>query len=188
MSTLVTRSAPLFVVVFAAACVAMPGGPAVPVMPGAGKTLAEFRRDDGLCRDFAKQQVSGQTPNKTAATSAVASAAIGTGVGAAAGAAFDGGEGAAVGAGTGLLAGSIFGLGAATESSARLQYRYDTAYAQCMATQGNRLPEMPQAGAGPPPPPPSAPAYAAPYYYYGPPPYYPPPYYPGYGFYGYWGY
>lgn len=186
MSTRAIRSAMLLLSVLTAGCVSMPSGPAVPVMPGSDKTLAQFQRDDSLCRGFASQQVSGTTPNKAAAASGVASAAIGTGVGAAAGAAFDGGEGAAVGAGSGLLFGSMFGLAAAGESSARLQYRYDNAYAQCMATQGNRLPEPPSNVAGLPPPPPG-PAYVVPYYYG--PGYYPPPPPPPYGYgYGYWAY
>ena len=109
-------------------------------MPGRGKTLAEFQNDDYVCRQFANGQVSGVTPTDAAASSGVKSAVVGTAIGAAAGAAFDGGEGAAIGAGTGLLAGSAIGAGVAGMSASEVQYRYDNAYAQCMSTQGNRLP------------------------------------------------
>jgi len=152
-------------------CVTIPQGPGIGVMPGSGKTLAQFQSDDTLCRNFANQQVSGTTPNEAAAVSAGTSAVVGTALGAAAGAAFGGGHGAAIGAGSGLLAGSALGAGAAATSAGAVQSRYDLAYAQCMETQGNRLPPARDTYAGAPPSyPPDG------YYYPAPPPvYYGPP-------------
>jgi len=170
-----------------AGCATIPNGPAVSIMPGHGKTLAEFQNDDALCRNFAIQQVQGLTANDAAVQSGAKSAIVGTAIGAAAGAAFGGGSGAAIGAGSGLLAGSAMGLGAAAGSAGDVQYRYDNAYTQCMATQGNERPQAPEPTAYAPPAPPRA--------AYGPPPppvygyaYYPPPPPPVYGYYGYYWY
>jgi hypothetical protein len=137
------------------------------------RRVPERRR---LCRNFANQQVQGLTANDAAVQSGAKSAIVGTAIGAAAGAAFGGGSGAAIGAGSGLLAGSAMGLGAAAGSAGDVQYRYDNAYTQCMATQGNerrrrrsrprtRRPLRRSAAYGPPPPPP---VYG--YAYYPPPP------------------
>jgi hypothetical protein len=166
-------------------CATIPNGPAVSIMPGEGKTLAEFQNDDALCRNFASQQVQGLTPDDAAVSSGAKSAIVGTALGAAAGAAFGGGSGAAIGAGAGLLGGSALGAGAAGASANDVQYRYDNAYSQCMTTQGNPPPAprpmayapnqgyAPPAAYGPPPPPP---VYG---YAYPPPP-------PAYGYVGYY--
>ncbi|MFA7405357.1 MAG: hypothetical protein WC007_15290, partial [Pelobacteraceae bacterium] len=47
--------------------------------------------------------------------------------------------GAAIGAGTGLLMGSSSGSDAGRVSAQEAQRRYDTAYAQCMASNGNQV-------------------------------------------------
>jgi hypothetical protein len=49
------------------------------------------------------------------------------------------GAGAAIGGATGLLAGSAIGASNAGLSAGQLQFRYDTAYAQCMASRGNEV-------------------------------------------------
>jgi hypothetical protein len=157
--------------------VAPPTGPSVVAMPGPGKTLPQFQSEDASCRGYAGQQTGYASPQQAANQSAVGSAAVGTVLGAAAGAAIgaasgNAGAGAAIGAGSGLLVGSAVGAGNAADSADSLQQRYDIAYEQCMATQGNQIQT--------PPPPPPEPVYAyappPPYYYY-PPPYYayPPP-------------
>jgi hypothetical protein len=52
-----------------AACVHVPAGPSmmVSVLPSLGKDIEQFRNDDYLCRQFAHEQVSGISANKTAA-------------------------------------------------------------------------------------------------------------------------
>jgi outer membrane lipoprotein SlyB len=147
-----------------AGCVTVPPGPNVRVMPGSGKSFDQFRGDDFECRQYADQQVGGQSAAQAANNSAVASAAVGTLVGAAAGAAFNGSSGAAVGAGAGLLLGSAAGTSASQYSAASLQRRYDLAYEQCMYAKGNQIPVAQRYGYGrrappvaysyPPPPPP----------------------------------
>jgi outer membrane lipoprotein SlyB len=152
-----------------AACVGMPTGPSMLVLPGTGKTFDQFRYDDYNCRQFAYAQVGGMTPTQASVTSGVASAAIGTAIGAAAGAAMGGGHGAAVGAGAGLVAGGLAGTGTAQASGYEAQQRYDIGYVQCMYANGHKVPVSGQfsndysvSGGNPnasipPPPPPGAP-------------------------------
>jgi len=152
-----------------AACVSMPSGPSMLVLPGSGKSFDQFRNDDAVCRQYANEQVGGVTPNQASAASGVGSAVVGTALGAAAGAAIGGGQGAAVGAGTGFLAGGLAGTGAASSSGYVAQQRYDIGYIQCMYAKGNRVPVSGQITGGyspegnpasanlPPPPPPGAP-------------------------------
>jgi hypothetical protein len=139
-----SKSSPLLLstLVLGACAVAPPSGPTVPALPPAGKDLAQFQRDDSTCRGYAQQQISYGLPQQAANQSAVGSAATGTAVGAAAGAAIgaaagSAGPGAANGAGAGLLAGSAVGASQASASAATLQQRYDVAYAQCMAANGD---------------------------------------------------
>lgn len=146
------------------ACVSMPSGPSVMVLPGNGKSFDQFRAEDADCRQYANSQV-GNTPDGAAENSAVKSAVIGTALGAAVGALVGGRNPVATGAGVGLASGAVIGSGAANQSQYTLQQRYDIAYQQCMYAKGNQVP-----GAGarrqaapyarpatpPPPPPPSA--------------------------------
>jgi hypothetical protein len=140
------------------------------VLPGTGKSFEQFRADDGVCRQYALEQIGGVTPNQAASDSGVRSAAVGTVLGAAAGAAIGGSEGAWVGAGTGLLVGGLAGTETAGYSGYALQSRYDVGYMQCMYAKGHRVPvsgriTWKQRGASippppqgmPPPPPPDAP-------------------------------
>lgn len=151
-----------------AGCVSMPTGPSIAVLPGTGKSFDQFRFDEGGCRQYAYDQIGGQTAAREQERSGVASAAIGTAVGALAGAAIGGSShGAAVGAGVGLLGGSLAGSSAANASGYEAQRRYDIAYQQCMYAKGHRVPisgrVAPAAPAAYAPPPPSAsPAYAPP--------------------------
>ncbi|WP_031361110.1 YMGG-like glycine zipper-containing protein [Caballeronia sordidicola] len=150
-------------------CAVVPQGPSVMALPGTNKTFDQFRADDGSCRQFAYQQVGGDSTNQAVSNSAVGSAVVGTALGAAAGAAFGGGSGAAIGAGAGLLAGSMFGASNTQGSAYDVQRRYDYAYLQCMYANGNRVPmrgrmmsAAPPQGVystqpPPPPPPPGMP-------------------------------
>lgn len=152
------------------ACVSMPTGPGVMVLPGSGMSFDQFRADDMDCRQFASSQAGGGTPDSAAADSGVKSAVIGTAIGAAAGALIGGhGNPAAAGAGIGLLAGSTMGAGAGSQSQYELQRRYDHGYQQCMYARGHQIPGVSGSGAvrrsaAPyarpatiPPPPPGAP-------------------------------
>jgi hypothetical protein len=149
-----------------ACAVAPPTGPSVMALPGPGKNLPDFQRDDAGCRQYADQQIGYGSPAAAATQSGVGSALIGTGLGAAAGAllgvaAGSPGVGAAIGAGSGLLLGSAVGANTAAASGLGMQQRYDIAYTQCMYASGNQV----QPGPGPA-------AYPYAYAPYGPPGYY----------------
>ena len=188
---IVMRSGVVATIILLSGCVvAPPTGPDIAVMPGSGKNLAQFQQDDASCRQYANGMTNGASPSQAANQSALGSAAVGTALGAAAGAAIgaasgSAGAGAAIGAGAGLLTGSAVGLGNAGESSEALQRRYDVAYAQCMAAQGNKPPAPPQPASYPTYAPTPAPVYDA----YPPPAGYYPPYYayPPVVIGGYWG-
>ena len=147
------------------ACVTVPEGPSVMVLPGSGKTFNQFQLDDYTCRQFANQSIGGSNAQQAATESGVKSAAVGAAVGAAAGALMGGHEGAGSGAGAGLAVGALAGTGAAQGSAYNLQQRYNAAYIQCMYAKGNRVPvagqmqqapaPAPRTSAPPPPPPPS---------------------------------
>ncbi|MGE5200637.1 MAG: glycine zipper family protein [Acidobacteriota bacterium] len=164
-----------------ACAVGPPPGPSVSAMPPQGKSTEAFQQDDGVCRQYALQANGYASPADAANQSAANSIALGTILGAAAGAAIGAAAGnpaagAAIGAGSGFVLGGASGAGAAQYSAASVQYGYDVSYLQCMASRGNRVPQLPplQYAYGP--------------YAYGP--YgYPPPYYPyGYPSYPYYGY
>jgi hypothetical protein len=148
-----------------AACVSVPTGPSVVVLPGSGKNFDQFRFDDGGCRQYAYDQIGGQTAARAQEQSAVTSAVVGTAIGALAGAAIGGNSsGAAVGAGVGLLGGSLAGASAGNVSAYESQRRYDVAYLQCMYSKGHKVPMSGRAApaygpaySAPPPPPPGAP-------------------------------
>ncbi|MCX7098811.1 MAG: hypothetical protein NTV43_12995 [Methylococcales bacterium] len=153
------------------ACVNLPTGPSVMVLPSNSKSFDQFRNDDASCRLFASAQIGGSSPQQAGVSSGVTTAIVATAVGAAAGAAFGGGSGAAIGAGTGLVAGSLVGSGAANSAMNEDQQRYDNGYIQCMYAHGHQVPVSGQfsgaAGAAPavvdrptgdiPPPPPGYP-------------------------------
>ncbi|WP_233556269.1 YMGG-like glycine zipper-containing protein [Noviherbaspirillum sedimenti] len=122
------------------ACVSMPDGPSVMVLPGTGKNFEQFRTDDLVCRQFASQQMGGATASGIAADSGVRSAVVGTLLGAAAGAAIDGGRGAGVGAGAGMAMGGLSGTQTAQASAYGAQQRYDVGFMQCMYAKGHRIP------------------------------------------------
>jgi hypothetical protein len=130
-----------------ACTVVPPPGPRVMVLPGPGKTLAQFQQDEATCRNYASAQTGYISPADAQAQSSIASAGVGTLVGATAGtllgaATGNPGAGAALGAGGGLLLGTAAGSNAAQTSSEYVQERYDTSYLQCMAANGNRVPNV----------------------------------------------
>jgi hypothetical protein len=149
-----------------AACIRVPSGPNVMVLPGAGKDFDQFQIDDDVCREWAARRT-GVRASRAANDTAVANAAVGTVLGAATGAAIGAASGnpatgAAVGAGAGLLGGSLVGASNAEATRWTIQRRYDTAYMQCMYAKGNQIPvprgsEPRSKWRRPPPPPRSAP-------------------------------
>jgi hypothetical protein len=54
-----SRFSPLISLLMFGACTTLPTAPSVMALPGAGKTLAEFRADDYACRQFASVEASG---------------------------------------------------------------------------------------------------------------------------------
>ena len=149
-------------------CATYPTGPSVMVMPAPGKPFEQFQADDGVCRQWAAQQI-GATPgapaNQNTAVGAVVGTAIGAGLGAAIGSASGhAGTGAAIGAGAGLLGGAATGANADQMYGWEAQRRYDGAYQQCMYAKGNQIPGVmreTRRGYGPPPPPPPPPGYGS---------------------------
>lgn len=165
------RPLPIGAALLLTACVAVPTGPSVMVLPGSGASFAQFEQDDGLCRSFAAGRT-GTTPNRAGTESGVTTAAVATAVGAAAGvaigaAAGNAGAGAAIGAGSGLLLGSAAGVNRGDWNAATAQQRYDAAYMQCMYANGHQIPVAETTArayrsAPSPPPPPAPPARRAP--------------------------
>ena len=136
-------------------CVSQPMGPSIAVMPAPNKPFEVFQQDQGVCTQYADQQVAGgaQAANGNAVGTAVITTILGAGLGAAVG----GGSGAAIGAASGAVAGTALGAGPAGADQYGLQQRYDIAYAQCMYAKGNQVPGYyypPSATSFPPPPPP----------------------------------
>lgn len=134
------RILPLLAFPLLSACVYMPTGPSMLVLPGTGKSFDQFRTDDYNCRQFALGQLGGITPGQAAISSGAGSALAGAALGAATGAILGGGRGAAAGAVSGLAMGGMAGAGAAQVSGYEAQQRYDTSYLQCMYAQGHRVP------------------------------------------------
>lgn len=122
---------------------AMPQGPTITVLPAQGKPFAQFQSEDTNCRKWAVDST-GITPrelhNQDTLTGAGIGTLIGSGVGALLGSASGHmGAGAAIGAGTGLLIGSTIGSDTGRINSEVAQRRYDTAYLQCMLSNGNQI-------------------------------------------------
>ncbi len=160
-------------------CATMPSGPAVPVMPGTGKSVDAFQQDAAACQQYAQAVLGNgaapQAVNDRAAVGAVGTTAVGAASGAIIGSVSNqGGQGAAIGAGIGLLVGAINAANASSATQWQLQQQYDNAYLQCMYTRGNQVPvRMSQRGQMMPPPPSGYPPSGAPMY---PPPNTPAPY------------
>ena len=160
------KISPMLAALLLAACVSVPTGPSVMVLPGTGKSFEQFRYDESQCRQYASDQIGGTNANQAATNAGVASAAVGTVVGAAAGAALGGRNGAATGAGAGLLMGSAAGTGAAQSSAYGTQRHYDNAFVQCMYAKGHKVPVsgrvMSESSAAPAAYPSAPPGYALP--------------------------
>src|SRR2546423_9038910 len=105
------------------ACVSMPKGPSVMVLPGTGKTFDQFRYDDVECRQFADVQIGGTSPSDAAADSVAKSAVLGTAIGAAAAAPLGGRSGAAAAAGRWLPVASAARAWARRTSRVRIESR-----------------------------------------------------------------
>ncbi len=130
MKTRLAAVAAISALVLLEGCVTQPYGPTVPVMPGNGKSLSEFQRDDAQCQDFADSRVAGRAhqANNRSVTNAILTTALGAGLGAAVG----GGRGAAIGAASGAVVGTAIGSNDSRYSQESLQGQYNLAYAQCM--------------------------------------------------------
>ncbi len=149
----------LTLVMLLGGCVSQPIGPTVAVMPAPNKPFEVFQQDQGVCTQYAGQQVAGgaEGANSKAVGTAVITTILGAGLGAAVG----GGTGAAIGAASGAVAGTALGSSPTWGEQYDLQQRYDIAYSQCMYAKGNQVPGYyyapPSASFPPPPPPPPPP-------------------------------
>lgn len=134
---------PVVIVLLTAGCVTIPTGPSVRVFPTPGKPYDLFLSEDSLCRQAAERQIGlqpQQIADQNTARGAITGTAIGAGVGAVIGAASGhAGSGAAIGAASGLLVGSASGADAGRYEAREAQWRYDTAYLQCMYSHGNQV-------------------------------------------------
>jgi hypothetical protein len=130
------------------ACVTPPpSGPSFTALPADGKTFDRFSAEDSYCRQAALSR-SGYS-NSSGANATLGGATVGTLVGAAGGAligaaAGNAGIGAAAGAGAGLLAGSSIGASNGNLDAAEVQHNYDSTYAACIASYGNKVPSAGQ--------------------------------------------
>lgn len=122
------------------ACVQTPMGSTVPVMPGPNKSLASFQNDQATCQQFAQQAVADQVQG--ANLRGLGTAALTTALGAGLGGAIGGGRGAGIGAAAGALGGA--GLGTVRSSNVQMsvQAQFDNAFAACMYSLGNTVPNM----------------------------------------------
>jgi hypothetical protein len=121
----------------------MPQGPSIMVLPSQGKPFSQFQTEDATCRTWAGRLIDispAEALNKDTTGGAAIGALTGAGAGALLGSAGGHmGAGAAVGAGVGLLMGAAIGSDAGQLSAREAQRRYDIAYAQCMASNGNQI-------------------------------------------------
>lgn len=146
-------------------CATVPTGPSVLVLPGKGKSFAQFQADNATCRRYASEQIGGTSAQRAANQQTLRSAGAGALLGGALGAALGDGRGAAVGAASGALFGAA-ASGGGYPAAQSAQVRYDHAYEQCMYAKGNRIPVAQRSAYGrryyrhwhrayyPPPPPP----------------------------------
>jgi hypothetical protein len=160
MKKLAMTATALSALVLLAGCVTTPDGPTVPVMPGQGKSQADFARDGADCEQFAETRVQGKAD--AANNRAVVDTLIGAGLGAAVGSAFGHGNGAGPGAAIGGAVGASYGAEDSRFAQDTIQGRYNLAYAQCMTTKGDTVADGPRRrhrrryydDMPPPPPPP----------------------------------
>jgi hypothetical protein len=121
----------------------MPQGPSVMVLPAQGKPFSLFQEEDANCRKWAEKSIGispAEAQNKGTASGATVGALTGAGAGALLGSVSGHmGAGAAIGAGVGLLMGTAVGSDTGQVSAREAQRRYDIAYAQCMASNGNQI-------------------------------------------------
>lgn len=142
-------------------CATIPSGPSIMVLPGHGKTFEQFQEDNAYCRQYASEQIGGQSAQQAANETTLKSAGVGALLGGALGAAVGDSRGAGVGAATGALLGATAGSANGYSDAGGAQQRYDNAYAQCMYAKGNQIPVAGQRrhyrrrhAYYPPPPPP----------------------------------
>jgi hypothetical protein len=123
-------------------CTAVAPGPVVLVMPAHGRSLAQFKVDDDLCRDFALDRLGGVSPEAAAVAGVASTALAAMGLFGLAGAVIDGSNGARIGAAVGAVTGAAGAGLRAYGPGSTTQARLDNAYVQCMFTRGHRVPAV----------------------------------------------
>jgi hypothetical protein len=131
------RAAGAVAIMALAGCVAPPAAPTIPVVPGPGKSLADFDADQAACWRYASAQIAPAVLayNKFSVGSVVLTTALGAAIGGAAAA----GSGAGTGAAAGAAFGTAANAGAAGRAQPSLQQQYDALYASCMVSHGNQV-------------------------------------------------
>ncbi len=137
-----TRTAPavLIPVILLAACAQTPMVPTVQVLPGPGKSFANFQNDQAVCRQFAQEAVGDQAQG--ANLHGLGVAALTTVLGAGLGGAIGGGRGAGIGAAAGALGGAGIAGARTSRTQYTIQAQFDAAFVQCMYSLGNSVPSM----------------------------------------------
>lgn len=126
-----TLWAALAPVLVAAGCSTLPAGsaPTVAVLPGGGKDMAAFNKDDIACRSDAHASAHQSTPLPAAmglARGEVVASTRGR---------------LALRESTDSTTGSVYGGSPAADAGTfTIQQRYDTAYLQCMYSKGHNIP------------------------------------------------
>lgn len=139
MSKVKLTSAGLVAVLVLSGCASTPTHPMVQVVPPANKPFQVFQADQAACESYAHDQVAGEadSANSKAIGATLIGAALGAGIGAAAG----GGHGAGLGAAVGGTAGTAVGANGTSHEQRSIQVQYDNAYAACMTSKGNIVPQ-----------------------------------------------
>jgi hypothetical protein len=143
MARILLIATSILVLTAAGCATTMPQGPSVMVLPARGKPFSQFQEEDVNCRAWAEKSIGispAEAHNNDTSSGAAVGALTGAGAGALLGSASGHmGAGAAIGAGVGLLMGTAIGSESGQISAREAQRRYDFAYAQCMASNGNQI-------------------------------------------------
>src|SRR5262245_38196818 len=119
-------------VIVLSACAQAPMGPTVQVMPGPNTSLVSFQNDQATCRQFAQQAVADQAQG--ANLRGLGTVALTTALGA--------GWGGAIGAASGALGGAGIAAVGSSNAQGSIQAQFDNAFAACMFSLGNTVPNI----------------------------------------------
>lgn len=125
-----------------------PQGPSMTVLPGTGKTFADFKQDDNECRQFARDSIGGSKSGMGEVVKALGITGVGAGLGAAVGGGIGGTHtnrysptlNAQSGTAIGVAGGAATAMQTHNADANNDQARYDHAYVECMYANHNKIP------------------------------------------------